>query len=119
MGDAESVSQAHRDPRVAKSKVIVLAVDMTLDSWVVDIEQLKAGYPNTPLLVLSHLQDRKSVKRALLAGANGYLVKWASVSEFLQAVNLVKAGGCYLHIDVLSHVISELRTGHPVESRDE
>ncbi len=52
--------------------------------------------PHVPLVVVSMLEDRKDVLRALELGALGYIPKTAGLDEMYEALQLVLSGTIYL-----------------------
>ncbi|RZL40179.1 MAG: response regulator transcription factor [Rubrivivax sp.] len=61
------------------------------------------------VICLSMHGDQRSVVTALQAGASGYVLKDASCTELLTAVNEVAAGGTYLSPGLLGSVVDEIR----------
>ena len=57
------------------------------------LEELREQYPSLPIVVLSALQDRDSVTRALDLGAVGFIPKSAQRAVMVSALHLVFAGG--------------------------
>ncbi|WP_342644638.1 response regulator transcription factor [Mucilaginibacter sp. CSA2-8R] len=55
-------------------------------------EQLMAGYPNLKVIILTMHAKAAFLKRALAAGANGYLLKNGDMNELYQAIAQVYAG---------------------------
>ncbi len=60
------------------------------------IEQLRAACPALPVLVLSMHDEPGTVRRALQAGAAGYITKGSSPDVLFQAVSRVAAGEGYV-----------------------
>ena len=60
------------------------------------IPELKAVAPGARVLVVSSQTAPSSIRRALTAGASGYVPKRASDRELLSAIRLVAAGGGYM-----------------------
>lgn len=58
------------------------------------------------ILVLSQHADPTSVRRALEAGANGYVVKTARGEELITAVRAVLAGGTYIDPTVAASILT-------------
>ncbi|MFQ4146707.1 DUF3685 domain-containing protein [Chlorogloeopsis sp. ULAP02] len=55
-------------------------------------QQLKAQYPNLPVLLLSSLQDRGLLMAAKAIGVDGYCPKGTPLSELVTAIQQVAAG---------------------------
>lgn len=60
------------------------------------LARLRALRPDLPVMVISASEDPADVRRAMAAGASGYVPKSASRSTLLAAVRLVLAGERYL-----------------------
>ncbi len=60
------------------------------------IEQLRAACPALPVLVLSMHDEPGTVRRALQAGAAGYITKGSSPDVLFQAVSRVAVGESYV-----------------------
>jgi two-component system nitrate/nitrite response regulator NarL len=60
------------------------------------IEEFGKQYPELPVIVLSSSEDPRDVRRALAAGALGYVPKSASSETLLAAVQFVLQGNVYV-----------------------
>jgi len=69
------------------------------------MSRLQAEGPDTALLVFSMYEERVYAERALRMGARGYLMKPASTTEVLKAVEMVGRGKVYLSRDMTSRVL--------------
>ncbi len=61
--------------------------------------QIRAGYPDTHVVLLTGQTDSSLVGRAAVAGANALMAKNGSIEEILQAVRAGRSGG--LMVDAL------------------
>jgi len=71
--------------------------------------QIKAVSPSTKVVILSMHCTSEHVRRALLAGARGYVLKESASHEMVSAVRSVHAGGQYLDAAVMELAVDELR----------
>lgn len=60
------------------------------------LARLRASRPELPVMVISASEDPADVRRAMAAGASGYIPKSAGRSTLLAAVQLVLAGERYV-----------------------
>src|SRR5437867_3869108 len=67
------------------------------------LTELRDRYPAMSIVVLSAVQDRDSVIKALDLGALGYIPKSARREVMLKALQLVFAGGIYVPPEILAH----------------
>jgi DNA-binding NarL/FixJ family response regulator len=93
VGQADTAAEALE--RVPKARPDVITVDLLLpDRDGPDlITALRALVPKARLVVVSSLDDQYRVTEALRAGAHGYILKTAPVSEIIDALREAVAGG--------------------------
>ncbi|SFU31923.1 response regulator transcription factor [Pseudoduganella namucuonensis] len=101
-GDVTVVAQATNGGQVMESlratpcDLVLLDLSMPGASGVELIARIRAHAPALPILVLSMHNEALVVRRALKAGANGYMSKDGDPETLLLAVRKVAAGGRYL-----------------------
>jgi DNA-binding NarL/FixJ family response regulator len=70
------------------------------------LAELRERNPAVSVVVLSAVQDRASVMKALDLGAMGYIPKSGRNEVMLSALQLVFAGGIYIPPEILAHDLS-------------
>ncbi|MHA3773443.1 response regulator transcription factor [Verrucomicrobiota bacterium sgz303538] len=75
------------------------------------IKDLYALYPKIPVLVLSMYDEPLYAERVLRMGARGYITKWESPEQLLDAIRRVLRGKLYLSEEMAAHAI-EYFAGH-------
>lgn len=60
------------------------------------LQTLRARHPMLPVIVVSALEDASTVRRAIQAGANGFVAKSSSSDVLVDAVQAVLAGGLFV-----------------------
>jgi two-component system, NarL family, response regulator NreC len=94
-GDADS---ALRTVLGHKPKVLILDLNMPGELDSLDaIPRVQEVSPATRVVVLTMQEDPEFARRALRAGAAGYVLKEAADDELVDAVRRAAAGGTYLH----------------------
>lgn len=88
--------------------VVVMDVRMPGTGGIDATRRIREAHPDIRVLVLSASQDELDVIGAIRAGANGYLVKEASVDEVGRAVHLVHRGLSPISPVVAPKVLAEL-----------
>jgi DNA-binding NarL/FixJ family response regulator len=86
------------------SDLDLVLLDLTLpdrDGFAV-LTELREHYPSVTVVVMSALQDRDNVVRALDLGAMGFIPKSAQRKVILGALQLVISGGIYIPPQILS-----------------
>ena len=78
--------------------------------------RLKALLPNLRIIVLTVYNDTANIFKALRAGASGYLLKQATATEILNAIQEVHRGGGPMTSEIAQKVIAAFHEPAPVES---
>jgi DNA-binding NarL/FixJ family response regulator len=71
------------------------------------IKNIRAEFPNLPILVLSMHDESLYGLRALRAGANGYVMKHEAMANVVQAIHEVFSGRPYLSPAMAAQVITK------------
>ena len=94
-GDADA---ALRTVLGHKPRILVLDLNMPGELTSLDaIPRVQEVSPNTRVVVLTMQEDPEFARRALRAGAAGYVLKEAADDELVDAVRRVAEGGTYLN----------------------
>lgn len=94
-GDAEEALR-----RVLGHKPSVLVLDLNMPGELTSfdaIPRVQEMSPGTRIVVLTMQEDPGFARRALRAGAAGYVLKEAADDELVEAVQIVAKGGTYLN----------------------
>jgi DNA-binding NarL/FixJ family response regulator len=95
-GEAADARQALQQLRKKEWDVALLDIALPGKSGLDLLKELKAEWPNLPVLVLSgHPEDQFAV-RVLKAGAGGYMTKESAPEELAKAIRKILAGGRYV-----------------------
>jgi two-component system response regulator NreC len=96
-GEAASVEEAIARVGHNPPDVVLLDVAMPGRSGLDALSEISAAAPKTKVLILSMQDDPAYVRRALAAGADGYLLKDAADAELVTAIRQVHEGQRYVH----------------------
>lgn len=91
--------------------LVMMDFNLQLGNGTGDIVEIKKRYPTTRILVLTQQKTEESIREALRAGANGYVLKEASNAELIAAVRSVLAGKVYLSPSISDKVINVFLMG--------
>lgn len=78
---------------------------------------LRDALPQIPIIVISMIEDRRDVLRAIELGAMGYIAKTASPDETLKAVRMVLAGEVYMPRALIKQVRVASASSNAEEAR--
>lgn len=83
------------------------------------LEKLTGLYPDLKILVLSGVQDQRSVMRVLQLGAAGFVPKSMATENLVSAIRFVLSGGVYIPADLLEDATRGAQMlGLPERGRD-
>jgi two-component system, NarL family, response regulator NreC len=106
VGEADSADRAVIMARALQPDVIVLDLLMPRKSGYEAIPELADVAPQAKILVVSSQAAPSSVRRALSAGASGYIPKRSSDRELLTAIRLVADGAGYVEPDLGAQLVN-------------
>jgi DNA-binding NarL/FixJ family response regulator len=92
VGEAENGDQAVTIYRELKPDVVLMDLRMPLVDGVNAIRQITAEFPAARILALTTYEGDGDIKRALEAGARGYMLKDMLLSDVIAAVRAVQRG---------------------------
>lgn len=103
---AEAANGKELLEKLATTPVDILLLDMVMPgiSGVERITNIKAIYPDLPVLIISARYDVETVLSAMSAGASGYISKSCQPQDLLDAVREVMVTGKYLSEDMANWV---------------
>ena len=108
VGAAADGREAIREAARLVPDVIVMDIAMPEVNGIDAIEAIRTRHPKTRVVILSMHLDAAYVRRALRAGASGYLLKESAGSEVAEAVRAVHAGQRYLSSAVASVLAADV-----------
>ena len=110
VGEAGDVDGALTLTRVYQPKVVVLDLNMPGEPTLTAIPQFREAAPGSAIVVLTMEAEPGFARRALAAGARGYVLKERAESELVEAIRAVIAGRTYLDPTLgakLAQILSE------------
>jgi len=106
VGEADSAERAVVMARSLQPDVVVLDLLLPRKSGYEAIPELLEVAPDVKILVVSSQAAPSSVRRALSAGASGYLPKRSSDRELVNAIKHVADGGGYVEPDLGAQLVN-------------
>jgi two-component system invasion response regulator UvrY len=110
-GEAKTAQETLEHVRRLEWDVVILDISMPGKSGLDILDELKRSRPKLPILLLSMHPEEQFARRALKAGAAGYLTKESVPEELKEAVKKVAAGGRYVSATLAEKLASDLRAG--------
>ena len=111
VGEATNGRDAVAMAKAERPNLVIMDISMKELNGIEATAQIKAGLPATQVLVLSMHTTEDFVRRALIAGASGYLVKDSAPLELRMAIEAVMRGEHFISSRVSGHLVSRLVAG--------
>ena len=99
-GEAGSLSEARGKMAECDPQLVVTALGLGVENSLKLIRTLKAENPALGVLVYSALDETIFARRAMRAGANGYVMKQSAREELATAIRDIVNGGIYVSHEV-------------------
>ena len=107
VAEAGDAAEAARYVLGHKPSVLVLDLSMPGQSSLETIPKLRESSPETAVVVLTMQDETAFARRALQAGAKGYVVKHSAASELVGAIRQVIAGSTYINPSLGARLAAE------------
>jgi DNA-binding NarL/FixJ family response regulator len=110
-GEAETARDARKAIKDLNPDAIIVDITLKQGDGIELVRDVRAHYPQLPILVLSMHDEAIYAERMLSAGANGYIMKQAASEQFLAALRRVLDGGIYVSETVGNNMIQKFASG--------
>jgi two-component system nitrate/nitrite response regulator NarL len=87
--------------------LILTDISMPLLSGTELCKMVKSEFPHIQILILSMYNNSTAVKEAVLAEADGYILKNAGKDELLKAIHRISNGGTYFSQDIIPLIYNQ------------
>ena len=106
-GEASNASEAMDMIRKLDPDLAIVDLSLPGANGIELIKNVRAEFPNLPILVLSMHDESLYALRALRAGAEGYVMKHEAMANVIQAIHEVFSGRPYLSPAMAAQVITK------------
>jgi len=105
VADMRSGKEAVQASLTFEPHVVLMDIMLSGVNGLESLAQIKRRQPNVNVMILTSFRTEDYVREALRVGADGYLLKDATVDELMMAMRCVASGKKYLSPDVSGHVV--------------
>jgi two-component system response regulator DevR len=116
VGEAGAVAGAAEAILASGATVAVLDGRLPDGSGIDVCRDLKSERPELGCLILTSYDDDEAVLAAVLAGANGYLLKEVRATSLIEAIRRVAAGETLLDPAITERVLTRVRESSPLDA---
>jgi DNA-binding NarL/FixJ family response regulator len=90
-------------------QLVVLDLGLPDISGIELCREIRARHPDTRIVILTGSDEEDNVLSAVIAGANGYLLKQSSIRDVVKAIGVVAEGGSLLDPSATERVARRIR----------
>lgn len=108
VGEVENCRDVVQCAALQQPDVIVLDLILADGNSLVCLPKIKEVAPRTKIVVFSGIEDETVKRRAVTAGALGWVQKKHSIDTLVRAIKCVHAGEAWLERKFIAQVLSEL-----------
>ena len=110
-GEAEDAPKAFEAVSTLQPDVAVFDISLKGGNGIELIKNVKARFPDLPILVLSMHDESLYAERALRAGSLGYIMKEEAIEQVLVAIRRVLLGEIFLSDKMKAKMLQQLANG--------
>jgi two-component system, NarL family, invasion response regulator UvrY len=112
VGEAATGQQTLDRLREARWDLLILDINMPDRSGLDILKYVRAGHPDTRVLMLSGFPEKQYAVNVLRAGASGYLAKDSAPEDLMKAVHALLAGRRYVSATLAEQLVSDIDGDH-------
>ena len=109
VGYAKNLAETMEQIKEHNPDIIVLDIRLQGENGIDICREIKKLFPKIKILILTSFGDDELVMQAIMAGANGYLLKEVGNDELLQGLETIAEGGSLLDPLTTARVLSMMK----------
>ncbi len=109
VGESADGVEALRTIRHLRPDVVLMDIHIPIVDGIAVTRQITHDIPDVGVIMLTMHSDQQHMVQAIKSGARGYLLKNSPISEVVQAIRTVHAGGTLVEPVMTGAIVSELR----------
>lgn len=113
VGEAGDGVQAFQLAVELRPDLVLLDVNMPNNGGIETLQRLKERFPAMYVLMLTVHEDESLLRKAIRAGASGYVIKRAAESDLIAAIRTVCQGDIYIHPAMTRALLRDLVPSQP------
>ena len=108
-GSALNCSNVEKDMENSRPDVVLMDIEMPETNGIEGVRRIKSKYPNIKIIMQTVYEDSDKIFDALRNGAEGYILKKASINNIIESINEVHKGGAFMTPSVAMQVMNFLK----------
>lgn len=109
VGGASNCLHAENDMEKTKPDVVLMDIEMPEADGIEGVMRIKSKYPHIKIIMQTVYEDNDKIFTALRNGAEGYILKKASIHHIIESIVEVNNGGAFMTPSVAMQVMNFLK----------
>ncbi|MBK7761857.1 MAG: response regulator transcription factor [Bacteroidetes bacterium] len=105
VGHASNCSHVFEDMKASSPDIVLMDIEMPEVDGIEGVKQIKMHYPNIKVIMQTVYEDEQKIFACLQNGADGYILKKASIHSIIQSITEVHNGGAFMTPSVAMQVM--------------
>jgi DNA-binding NarL/FixJ family response regulator len=106
VGSAPNCANVEKDMEATNPHVVLMDIEMPIIDGIDGVRMIKSKYPSIKVIMQTVYEDSDKIFKALQNGAEGYILKKASINNIIDSINMVHSGGAFMTPSVALQVMS-------------
>ncbi len=107
VGRASDGFEAFQLTRQLMPDLVVMDIHMPISDGIEATTLIRSQFPSIKILILTVQEDNDSLFAAIKAGANGYMLKTASSSDFIKNIHMILDGDAVIPPKLAANLLTE------------
>lgn len=119
VGSAVNCSNVEVDMEATKPDIVLMDIEMPETDGIQGVKRIKSRFQNIKVIMQTVYEDNDKIFNALRNGAEGYILKKASINNIIESIHEVYKGGAFMTPSVAMQVMNFIKQPTPNDSRME
>ncbi len=107
VGEASSAQEALEEARRLRPDVVLMDIRLPDMDGLQATQLIKQELPRTAVIIVTNYQDQDYIRRAVMVGASGYLLKGMPREAYVEAIRAVRTGSTIFDAAALGELLKE------------
>lgn len=117
VGSASNCAQVVQEVALARPDVVLMDIEMPEVDGIEGVRLIKQEYPSIKVIMQTVYEDEQKIFACLQHGADGYILKKASISSIISSITEVFHGGAFMTPSVALQVMNYFKKEHVVDNK--
>lgn len=106
VGSAGDCTNVENDMKVATPDIVLMDIEMPNVDGIDGVKMIKSSFPHIKIIMQTVYDDTENIFKALQHGAEGYILKKASINNIIDSISMVYNGGAFMTPSVALQVMN-------------